>query len=494
MENYKQLENKFERIHHLEHFLALGFWDQETMMPDGAAPNRANALAELQILKSEILKDTKINDLISASEAEVSQSQWASANLREIKRIQLDQSVLPEAFIKERASAVSASGQAWKKYRSENSWSNYLPYFEKVLEVAKKEAEYKSQSLGVSPYEALINNFEPGFKESDIDSLFIDIKKEVPGLIQLALEKQKSEVYPVFNSKYSVEKQKELGMLIMKHLEFNFSNGRLDVSAHPFCGGVPSDVRITTRYSESEFIQSMMGIIHETGHASYEQNLPAEWSMQPVGLARSMAIHEGQSLFFEMQVGCSKEFSQFLSPHIKRQFNFNDQEMSPELLYKTISKVNPGFIRVFADEVTYPMHILLRYEIEKAIFSGDVAAKDIPKIWDEKMKKYLGIDTVGNFKDGCMQDVHWPEALFGYFPSYTMGAMFAAQMAETMLEKSPSLKKSWAEGDFKDTRSWLIENVWSKGCLYETQELVKSATGSTLGAKPLLRYLKEKIG
>lgn len=493
MKNYKQLENKFERIHHLEHFLALGFWDQETMMPDGAAPNRANALAELQILKSEILKDTKINDLIAASESEVSQSEWAAANLREIKRIQLDQSVLPEEFIKERSSAVSASGQAWKKYRPKNSWSDYLPYFERVLEAAKQEAEYKSQALGVSPYEALINNFEPGFKASDIDSLFADIKKEVPELIKLALEKQKSEEYPEFNGSYSIAKQKELGMLIMKHLQFDFSHGRLDVSAHPFCGGVPSDVRITTRYSESEFIQSMMGIIHETGHASYEQNLPADWSMQPVGLARSMAIHEGQSLFFEMQVGCSKEFSQFLAPHIKNQFGLSEAEMSPSILYKTISKVNPGFIRVFADEVTYPMHILLRYEIEKAIFSGEIQAKDIPSLWDEKMKSYLDIDTVGNFKDGCMQDVHWPEALFGYFPSYTMGAMLAAQMAETMLEKNVSLKSEWAKGDFKNTRQWLIDNVWSKGCLYETQDLIKSATGSYLSAAPLLRHLKSKI-
>ena len=492
MKNYKKLESKFERIHHLEHFMALGFWDQETMMPEGAAPNRASALAELQILKSEILKDPKVNDLISSSESEVSKSEWAVANLREIKRIQLDQSVLPEEFIKERARVVSESGQAWKKYRASNSWSDYLPIFEKVIEAAKKEAELKSQSLGVSPYEALINNFEPGFKEKDIDSLFAKIKEEVPELIKKASEKQKSKSYPEFNGKYPVEKQKELGLLIMKHLEFDFSHGRLDVSAHPFCGGVPSDVRITTRYSDSEFIQSMMGIIHETGHASYEQNLPAEWAQQPVGLARSMAIHEGQSLFFEMQVGCSKEFSRFLAPKIKSQFDLDNNEMSPEILYNLVSKVNPGYIRVFADEVTYPMHILLRYEIEKALFSGDIKAKDIPSLWDEKMKAYLGIDTVGNYKDGCMQDVHWPEALFGYFPSYTMGAMLAAQMAESMQKDMPSIKDDWAEGDFKRTRQWLIDNVWSKGCLYETQDLVKSATGRYLSADALLKHLKAK--
>ncbi|MCE3269112.1 MAG: carboxypeptidase, partial [Burkholderiales bacterium] len=281
---------------------------------------------------------------------------------------------------------------------------------------------------------------------------------------------------------------KELCLAVMKDIGFNFAYGRLDVSHHPFCGGVPSDVRITTNYLEGDFSRSLMGVIHETGHALYEQNLPSQWEFQPVGQNLGMAFHEGQSLLFEMQIGRSREFLKYLTPKIQSFFG-KSSALDEDNLVKLYHVVKPDYIRIDADEITYQAHVLLRYEIEKDLMDNKITVKDIPELWNDKMQQYLGVDTSGNYKDGCMQDMHWPSGLFGYFPSYTLGAIIAAQLFNKIKQDEPGLNTDIAKGDLSKVKNWLISNLWSKASLFSPRQLLKDITGEDLTTKHLKNHL-----
>jgi carboxypeptidase Taq len=277
----------------------------------------------------------------------------------------------------------------------------------------------------------------------------------------------------------------------MKLLGFDFEGGRLDVSVHPFCGGVPEDVRITTRYSEDDFARSLMAVIHETGHARYEQGLPRETLGQPVGRARSAGIHESQSLAFEMQVARHPAFLRRIGPLIRE--HLGDQPaLSDDNLIRRYRSVMPGLIRVEADELCYPAHIILRFEIERALVDGEIEPEDIPALWDGKMRDYLGLDTRGNFRDGCMQDVHWAEGLMGYFPSYTLGAMCAAQYFAAMRRATPDLDERIGAGDLRPVIDWLRANIWQQGSRHETDELLQRATGEALNPAHFRAHLEAR--
>ena len=280
-----------------------------------------------------------------------------------------------------------------------------------------------------------------------IDPVFSQLKEVLPKLIQQTIEKQKSEPTIQPKGPFSIEKQKQLGLKLMEAIGFNFNHGRLDVSHHPFCGGVPQDVRITTRYDETEFISSAMAICHETGHARYEQGLPKKWINQPVGHGLGMTVHESQSLLIEMQACRTLEFMNFLSPLVNKQFG-NDSAFSPENLLRLYTRVKPGTIRVDADEMTYPLHIILRYELEKQLIEGDMSITDLPDAWDAGMKQYLGLSTKDNYRDGVMQDVHWPSGAFGYFPAYTLGSLIAAQLFNAAKKARPDILDQISTGNF----------------------------------------------
>jgi carboxypeptidase Taq len=277
----------------------------------------------------------------------------------------------------------------------------------------------------------------------------------------------------------------------MKMLGFDFDGGRLDVSTHPFCGGVPEDVRMTTRFSDAEFLGSLMGTVHETGHGRYEQNLPRDLLGQPVAEARSMALHESQSLSFEMQLGSHPGFIRQLAPLVVQAFG--DQPAFGEAnLQKLLTRVKPGFIRVDADEVTYPAHIILRYEIEKPLIEGEIEIEDVPALWDAKMQELLGLDTRGNYKDGPLQDVHWPEALFGYFPCYSLGAMYSAQWFAAMRRAMPDLEERILRGELNAVFDWLRENIWSQASLWTTEELTLRASGEPLNPAHFKAHLQSR--
>jgi len=288
-----------------------------------------------------------------------------------------------------------------------------------------------------------------------------------------------------------VERQRALGVAIMELLGFDFEAGRLDISTHPFCGGVPQDVRITTRYNEATFAPSLMGIIHETGHARYEQRLPRDTLHLPMGRARSMGVHESQSLSFEMQLARSPAFLRLIAPLVKQHLG-EQAAFEADNLAQLFTRVKRGFIRVDADELTYPAHVILRFEIERALINGEIEVDDIPALWTEKMRDYLGVDVAGNYENGCMQDIHWPSGMFGYFPSYTLGAMYAAQYFATIRAQHPDLDARIASGDLSPVMNWLDANIWSQASRWGTDELVRRATGEPLNARHFRKHLEAR--
>jgi carboxypeptidase Taq len=326
---------------------------------------------------------------------------------------------------------------------------------------------------------------------AQLDVLFADVKSWLPDLLTRAVAKQSQQTLIAPVGPFSTAIQRELGLVTMAQLGFDFTAGRLDISAHPFCGGVPEDVRITTRYDENELLSALFGVIHETGHARYEQNLPRNWSGQPIALARSTAIHESQSLFFEMQLGRSKAFLTRLIPAVTR--HFGDQAAFEESNFIAWNQqVKPGFIRVDADEVSYPAHVILRYEIERALINGDIEVDDIPALWNEKMQAWLGLSTVGDYRNGCMQDIHWTDGGFGYFPSYTLGAMYAAQLFSAAHRALPDLNQSIAQGEFSALFDWLRQNIWQHGSRFTTEQLITQATGEPLSSRYFRAHLEAR--
>jgi carboxypeptidase Taq len=290
---------------------------------------------------------------------------------------------------------------------------------------------------------------------------------------------------------FPVPAQRALCERVMTLLQFDFERGRLDVSTHPFSGGVPEDVRLTTRYSEDDFEQSLMGTIHETGHGRYEQGRPQAWLGQPISEARSMGLHESQSLSFEMQLGRSRPFMELLAPLLVEYLG-PQPAFEPENLFRLYTRVQPGLIRVDADEVTYPAHVILRYEIERALIEGDIDVEDIPALWDEKMQQLLGLDTRGNYKDGPMQDIHWTDGAYGYFPSYTLGAMYAAQWFATLRRTRPALDVEIASGELSGIFDWLRANIWQSASRYEIGDLIVRASGGPLDPDHLRRHLEAR--
>jgi carboxypeptidase Taq len=475
---YQSLVASFTRLYRYEHLSAMVSWDQATMMPPKGNDARAAAQAELDVLMHATLTDPALAEQLQRAEQE-DLSQQERASLREMRREWQRANLLPATLVEAQALAGARCEHAWRSQRTANDWAGFLQNFREVVALSRQEARLLAEAQGCSPYDALMNKYEPGMQSADIDRIFGEVKQWLPGLIAQVMAKQGSEPLLLPQGSFPVEQQRQLGLAVMQLLGFDFDGGRLDVSVHPFCGGVAEDVRITTRYREDDFMQSLMGIIHETGHARYEQGLPRELLHLPVGRARSMGIHESQSLSFEMQLGRSPAFLSLIAPLVC-QYLGEQPALSAENLAGLYSRVHPGFIRVDADELCYPAHVILRYEIEKALMEGEIEAEDIPTLWDEKMQAYLGVDTRGNYRQGCLQDIHWTDGSFGYFPSYTLGAMYAAQYFAVMRRDTPDLDQRIAAGDLAVVFDWLQQHIWSQASLHDTNELVQRATGESL--------------
>ncbi|MCI5072128.1 carboxypeptidase M32 [bacterium] len=491
---YQQLHEHFETISAYGHALSICSWDEQVNMPVKSHTQRAKSISKLQQARHSLMIDPRVKDWIDQASTE-DLNHWQQANIREIKRVWQNATCLTPKLIDAQIKATSNCQQAWKQMRGENNWQDFAPLLDEVIKVTKEEATMRAQVTGTSPYQALVNLYDPGQSVEETKDVFDQLKSFLPQFIQTVMEKQKSEACIQPNGTFTTKDQKQLCLELMKVFGFDFDHGRLDVSHHPFCGGVPSDVRITTRYQETDFVESVMGVIHETGHACYEQGLPKEWNGQPVGKALGMSIHESQSLFFEMQVARNPATLQYLAPLFKKYLGDGQKQddfWAIANIIKLYSRVKPDFIRVSADEVTYPLHVILRFELEQEIIEGDLKTKDIPAAWDEKMQSYLGVNTKGNYKDGCMQDVHWPSAGFGYFPSYTLGAMTAAQLFHGLKMSCPNVDQDFSQGKFDAVRDWLKKNVWQQASLKSKKDLLLNATGEVLNADYFIKHLKQR--
>jgi len=494
MTAYAALELHHKKIAHLTHAEAMLSWDEATMMPSGGGDARAEALASLRGVIHERSTEPRLGELLAAAEGEASSlDDWQTANLREMKRVWTRATALPQELVEATSRAETRSGQAWRLLRKKNDWSSFRPLLEDVVRLKREVAHALGEKLVLGAYDALLDGYEPGARSAEVERLFARLRAFLPGFIATVMERQRSEPVHVPSGPFSVERQRWLGAELMKRLGFDFSRGRLDVSHHPFCGGVPQDVRITTRYHAEDFSRSLMGVLHETGHAKYEQNLPQRFVDQPVGMARGMAVHESQSLLHEMQLCRGNAFLKLAAPLVREAFPeaaaAQPQAFTPENLARLATRVRPSFIRVDADEATYPCHVILRFEIEKPLIEGALEVKDIPDAWDAGMKELLGLSTKGNDADGCMQDVHWPEGLFGYFPTYTLGALTAAQLFAAARREFPDLDAWIGRGEFGALDAWLREHVWSLGSRYTTNELVERATGQPLGTAAFEAHL-----
>jgi carboxypeptidase Taq len=490
---YAELERRFGRMSAVNRAGAILNWDRSTMMPDGASKDRADQLATLNVIAHDMMVAPEMAELLArAEEGGNALDPWQAANLREMRHAWIHSSALPADLVEARTRASSACEMVWREARKNADFKSLLPTLAEVLNVTRRIAEAKAAALGVSAYDALLDEYEPNGRSHRIDALFADLKSFLPGMLARVLDRQSNSPAPLsLDGPFPIEAQRRLGLEMARTLGFDFHHGRLDVSAHPFTGGTPDDVRITTRYDEKDFARALMGVLHETGHALYEAGLPRDWRRQPVGFARGMVLHESQSLLMEMQACRSDAFIEFAAPRMREAFGRSGGAWTADNIHRVYTRVTPGFIRVDADEVTYPLHIMLRYRLERSLLDGDLALADLPGAWNDGMKELLGI-VPPNDALGCLQDIHWPDGSIGYFPTYTLGALAAAQLFAAVRRALPGLMASIGKGDFAPLLGWLRANVHGRGSFAGTDAILSDATGAPLGTAAFKAHLESR--
>ncbi|RUU83186.1 carboxypeptidase M32 [Mesorhizobium sp. M7A.F.Ca.MR.362.00.0.0] len=492
--SFQKLDDLGHKLEALEHALAILGADEATHMAVGGGEKRAEAMSALAGMYHTRATAPEIADWIAAAEQEALVEEQRAA-VSELRRQYTNLTCLPVEFVERQTTARMRCEQLWRGLRAKNDWAGFQPALEGVVALVREEAALRADVLGLAPYDALMEQYDPGNRTADITPVFADLKAFLKGFVPEALAIQdarlrKRPLKPLSGT-YAIDRQRELGLAMMAAVGFDLTHGSLSVSHHPFCGGVPSDVRITTRYKTTDFLSALMGVLHETGHALYEQNLPKSWSHWPLGKARGMAVHESQSLFVEKQLGRNPAFWNWALPVVEKHLG---EAWSLDDILPHVHRVERGLIRVDADEVTYPLHVILRYELEQELVAGRLEVADLPEAWDAKMRDYLGLSTIDNPADGPMQDVHWPGAAFGYFPSYTLGAMMAAQQWAALTRDHPAADDDLAKGNFEAINEWRREKIWSQGSRWSTPDLLERATGEKLNATYFVNHLKQRYG
>lgn len=487
-----RLEAIFRKAAILGDTLSVLHWDMSTMMPDGGAEARADQLALLKTLAHETITAPEVGDLLAQAESEDLEP-WARANVREMRRDWVHASAVPADLVEALAKAESACEMVWRQARPNADFTQVAPSLKVLLGLVRQAGQAKAEALGVSVYDALLDQYEPDGRSADIDGVFADLEAFLPGFLEQVLEAQARRPAPRLPAgPFPTELQRKVGLEFMTALGFDFNHGRLDISFHPFCGGYPADTRITTRYDEADFTSALMGVIHETGHALYEFGLPdGRWRNQPVGRARGMQMHESQSLLMEMQACRSRPFMDWAAPRLAAAFGGSGPDWQADNLYRQGIQVERGFIRVDADEVTYPAHVIIRYRLEKALIEGRMEVEDIPAAWNEGYRRLLGI-TPPDDRLGCLQDIHWYGGSWGYFPTYTLGAMTAAQLFDAATTADSGILPAIGQGNFRPLLAWLRANVHSKGSSLSTRDLLTQATGRPLDAGVFKAHLNRR--
>ena len=479
---YEQLEQEFRRLHAFRGALSLLRWDAAVMMPRGSADVRGEQLAALETEHHALLTTPKVARLLERAEAGASQLEdWPLANLHEMRRQRDHAIATPPSLIARLAKATSRAEVYWVEAKKANNFKILAPHLEEVVHLVRDKAALLGQARGLAPYDALVDGFTPGISTADIDTIFKALSRKLPSLINEAIEVQAANPPIALSGKFSVSRQRSLSTDVLKALGFPVERGRLDESEHPFTEGVPGDIRVTTRFDLSDPFSGLLGAIHETGHAMYDLGLPMKWRDQPVGRDRGLALEESQSLLFEMNLCRSRSFVKYLRPLLEKYLQVTGPEWDEVNLYRHLIRVRRSLIRMDADELTYPVHIMLRYELEKKILEGSLPVADLPEAWNANLEQRLNIRPNGDV-EGCLQDIHWAVGHFGYFPSYALGAVIAGQLNEAMRAAMPALDDEVAAGHFNGVMDWLRDNVHGVGARLPIQELIKQATGKPLTA------------
>lgn len=486
---YQRASARFREASALSFGLAFLHWDQSVLMPKGSGERRAELHGALAGLRHRLIADPRLREDLDEAEPPADATEdtqaFAAANLREMRRAVAHAAAVPEDLQERLVIQAARTEMVWEKAREADDFAAFAEPLETLLGLVREAAQARGEALGLSPYDALLDQYDPGLRASAIDPIFADLRKALPGLLDEVRERQAGDP-PLAPLPLSEAQQKEIGLRLIEVFGFPATHGRLDESPHPFSSGMPGDLRITTRYSPTDPLSGFMAMVHETGHAMYENNLPADWIYQPVGEARGMSAHEAISLTFEMQWCRSRAFAGPFAALLAQA----GLKISPQDLTHHIQRVTPGFIRVDADEVTYPLHVILRYELEQALLSGDLAVRDLPGAWQEGFEALLGLRPPTD-REGCLQDVHWAGGAFGYFPTYALGACLASQIRLRMAEEI-DLAAALSKGDLAMPVAWLKEHVFAQASLWETPDLVEQVTGKPLGADALLAHLRER--
>jgi carboxypeptidase Taq len=468
-------------------------WDQETYMPPKGHEHRAEQLAILSGLVHERTVSDEMGallDELAGPAAAGALGAERAANVREVRRSYDRAKKLPRELVEEIAKTQSLAQEAWVHARKASDFAAFAPWLEKNLALQKRVADLYGYET--EPYDALLDVYEPGARARDIAPVFAALRREIVPLVQ-AIGASSRRPTPL-RGPFPKEKQREFGEAVARDMGFDFEAGRLDISAHPFCSGFhPRDVRLTTRYDETDFRGSLFGVMHEAGHGLYEQGLDARNTGTPMAEAASTGIHESQSRLWENLVGRSRPFWRHYYPKLAKCFPEALAGVGEDAFYAAVNEAKPSLIRVEADEVTYNLHILLRFEIEQALFSGALSVAELPGVWNKKMQEYLGLTPPDDAR-GVLQDVHWSCGLFGYFPTYTLGNLYAAQFFATAKKEVADLEAKVARGELLPLREWLRERIHRHGMLYAPGELCEKVTGAPLDARHFNAYLKGKFG
>ena len=471
-------------------------WDEQTFMPEGGAQFRSEQLGLIAGLTHERATSPRIGELLSELEAagDLGDPDGDRAvNVREARRSYNRATKLPRRLVEELSRTTTLAQQAWVKARGDSEFSIFLPWLEKMIGLKREEAQCIGFGSGVA-YDALLDDYEPGATTADIAKVFAPLRDELVKLVAAIHHSSKRPNIDILTRHYPKTPQMVLSEGASRSIGFDFERGRIDASAHPFCSGFgPGDCRLTTRYNDHHFPSAFFGVLHESGHGIYDQGLPTESFGLGIGQAVSLGIHESQSRLWENFVGRSESFWKYMYPTAQLAFPQALGQVGFDDFHFAINDVRPSFIRVEADEVTYNLHIMLRFEIEQLLVSGELQPVDVPGVWNEKFSQYFGLN-VPNDSQGCLQDIHWSGGLLGYFPTYALGNMYAAQFYNAARRDLGDLEEQFAKGQFKPLKAWLNEKIHNHGKRYSARRLVEVVTGESLSHVPLVEHLNRKFG
>ena len=493
---YMNTEQKFlellKKMSAYSEALGIMYWDMRTGAPKKGLAARSEAVGTLSTELFKLSVSEEMESYLNELGSLTSSLDPIIEKTVEIVREEFNRSrKIPADEYREFVVLSSNSESAWEQAKETSDFGEFMPYLERIVEMTKDFIGY----WGIkdeNPYNTLLDQYEPGLTTDVIDEVFGQLKATIVPLIKKIVEKGDQPDTSFLFKHFPKEAQKEFSHELLKQLGYDFDAGRLDETIHPFATGINiGDVRITTKYDEMDFRSAVFGTIHECGHAIYEQNIDKKLDGLPVADGTSMGIHESQSLFYEQLIGHNENFWKYNYPLLKSSSPEQFKDVSLQQFLRAINYSEPSLIRIEADELTYPLHIMIRYEIEKELFNGNLQVKDLPRIWSDKYEEYLGIRPK-NDAEGFLQDVHWAGGSFGYFPSYALGYMYAAQLKAAMLKEIPDFDKLCLEGNLTPIRTWLTENVHQFGKLKKPLDILKDATGETLNAKYLADYLQEK--